>query len=107
MLLPTIYIGKLYCIKKKCGEKVQVIRRTASEWPKLAYILGIDYSVVKNIDYESRFKPEKAWAEALHHWMEEQTRLPVNWRTFIEALEEAEFNSLAMDLKLAVAELTA
>lgn len=93
-------------MKSKNQESVNVIETVASKWPRLAYALKIRDSKVQSIrkSYEGSNSAEEACEDALRYWMNAATKKPVNWKTLIEALEDIEHNTLAMNLKSVLTE---
>lgn len=84
---------------------VRVIQKAASKWKELAISLGVDYSLVKSIEY-SKSNCKDCCIEILNEWLEARTRIPVNWGTLITALQEVQLNFAAKELKLVLLEGT-
>lgn len=94
----------LYNLKNWRGKKIKVIETAALKWKQLALALNIRHTKVRITERSSMINPEEACSYMLEHWMDSSTREPVNWKTLIEALKEAEFITLAKDVELALVE---
>ena len=70
----------------------------AARWNDLAVQLQIPHYEVETIGRDSR-DCKSAVDKMMCHWLNGSARLPVTWRTLLEALEDAEFTTLATDLK--------
>lgn len=83
------------------NKEIKVIERAASEWKKLAAHLYIADAKIGNIA-KSNNDVESACEKALSYWIQDSTRLPVNWGTLLKALRHADLNTLAYDLDQAL-----
>ena len=70
----------------------------AARWNDLAIQLELPHYEIKIIEHDSR-DSKKAVDDVIFYWLNGSARLPVTWRTLLEALEDAEFTTLAADLK--------
>ena len=70
----------------------------AARWNKLAVQLDFPLYKIETIERDSK-DCENAMDKLICHWLNGSARLPVTWRTLLEALEDAEFTALATDLK--------
>ena len=70
----------------------------AARWNKLAIQLDFPHYKIETIERDSK-DCENAVDKMIFHWLSGSARLPVTWRTLLEALQDAEFTALAADLK--------
>ena len=90
---------QLYRLQGRSGHTVSVIQTAAPRWRRLAYSLHLPGAVVDSIELSSQFQAETACERALRHWMTTATRQPVVWGTLLQALRDADLNTLATDLE--------
>ena len=66
------------------------------KWEDLALFLEFDYDVIKIIrDNNKRDTCVEACEEMLHRWLEGEACQPVTWGRLIEAIRDAELDTLA------------
>ena len=70
----------------------------AARWSDLAFQLELPHYEIKTIKHDARDSKE-AVDDVIFYWLNGSARLPVTWRTLLEALQDAEFTALATDLK--------
>lgn len=90
---------QLYRLQGRNGHTVKVIETAAGSWQKLAYSLHIAEARVGIIEKESPQDPEKGCEKALCYWMNAATHKPVVWGTLVQALRDADLNTLATDIE--------
>ena len=96
---------KIYQLEQLTGpdsKTVSIIDSVAAKWEELAIALRIDVSTIERIrrDYSSDCR--EACSEMLTKWLKMDhngERKSVNWTTLIQSLIDAEFSSLARELK--------
>ena len=71
----------------------------AARWSDLAVQLELPHYEIETIEHDSNKDCKKAMDKLISYWLKGSARLPVTWRTLLEALEDAEFTALATDLK--------
>ena len=85
------------------GGRVQVINEVAAIWEDLAYSLHFKAHDIANIKNNVHpFTLTAACREVLIMWLHGKRRKPVNWRTLLEALEDAGQGQLATELRAVV-----
>ena len=70
----------------------------AARWSDVAVQLELPDSEIEIIEHDSK-DCKKAMDKLISHWLNGSARLPVTWRTLLEALQDTEFTALATDLK--------
>ena len=97
--------GQLYTLKSRRGKTLHVIQSAAPSWRKLALALHLSPPAVESIEISSFYQTERACETSLCRWMSEApTGQPVCWATLLQALRDADLNSLATDLQLVLIE---
>ena len=83
----------------KVGErKLALIGKVSPCWEEMAYHLGLSDHVVRIIKCDI-VGCEKSCRETFRRWLDGQGCQPVTWERLIEALKDAERNSLAERLQ--------
>ena len=97
--------GELYTLKSRRGRTLHVIQSAAPSWRRLAHALGLSPPAVHSIEISSFYQTEGACETALCQWMSEAPAgQPVCWSTLLQALRDADLNSLATGLHLVLME---
>lgn len=78
---------------------VKVIGSVASRWDRVAVRLHFDHHDIERINRDHR-RTIPSCQTMFGEWIDGERRKPVNWKTLITALEEAEFSELASDLQV-------
>ena len=89
---------QLHILRSSSGQTVKVRVGVAARWSDLAFQLELPHYEIKTIEHHAR-DSKKAVDDVIYHWLNGSARLPVTWRTLLEALQDAEFTTLAIDLK--------
>ena len=89
---------QLHILRSSSGQTVKVRDCVASKWNDLAVQLELPHYEIETIERDSR-DCKSAVDKIICHWLNGSARMPVTWRTLLEALEDAEFTALATDLK--------
>ena len=92
---PNFY--QLQKVQGKYGE-IRVIDTIAGRWEEVAIALHLSPSAIEAVRGSST-RSESAAMSILTRWYEGSGRTPVDWKTFIDSLENAKFHVLAQDLK--------
>ena len=96
---------QLHILRSSSGQTVKVRDCVAARWNDLAAQLEIPHYDIETIERDSR-DCKNAVDKLICHWLNGSARLPVTWRTLLEALEDAEFTALATDLKTVLESFT-
>ena len=97
--------GQLYTLKSRRGRTLHVIKSAAPSWRRLAHALNLSTSAVDSIEISSFYQIERACETSLCRWISEAPAgQPVCWATLLQALRDADLNSLATDLQLVLME---
>ena len=88
----------LHILRSSSGQTVKVRDSTAARWSNLAVQLDIPPHKIQTIERDCK-DSEHAVDKVIFNWLIGSARQPVTWRTLLEALEDAEFTTLATDLK--------
>ena len=99
--VPTI--ATLYCFKytdtRGGTQRIRIIEKIATRWRQLGASLKFSTSSLDIIDADNRGKVEACTERLLSLWLEghvqEDSRAPITWRTFLEALRDANLVQLA------------
>ena len=81
------------------GKVVKVIKIVAGKWERVAVRLLFDQHDIERINRDHHQTIPSCQA-MFAEWIDGEHRKPVNWKTLITALEEAEFSELASDLQV-------
>ena len=84
------------------GKKVEIIRKAAGVWERIATRLHFEGDEIKRIARDNHHKTEDACRDVFSQWRQGKGRQPKTWQTVIKAVEEAELSELAKDLKCAL-----
>lgn len=79
---------------------VKVIKSVAARWEDVAMRLHFNHNNIQRIKRDSHFQTIPSCRTMFAEWIDGERRKPVNWKTLITALEEAEFSELASDLQV-------
>ena len=90
---------QLHILRSSSGQTVKVRVGVAARWSDLAVQLELADCEIEIIEHDSNKDCKKAMDKLISHWLKGSARMPVTWRTLLEALEDAEFTALATDLK--------
>ena len=99
--VPTI--ATLYCFKyigtRGGTQRIRIIEKIATRWRQLGASLKFSTSSLEIIDADNRGKIEACTERMLSLWLEghvqEDSQAPITWRTFLEALRDANLVQLA------------
>ena len=102
--MPTI--ATLYCFKytdtRGGTQRIRIIERIAPRWRQLGACLKFSASSLDIIDADKRGQVEACTERMLSLWLEghaqEDSQEPITWRTFLEALRDANLVQLADNL---------
>ena len=92
-------IHELQLLHGEDGETVRVIDKTAAKWEELAYGLHFESHDVANIKKNNPSDVTAACREVLIQWEAGKGRKPVEWRTLLQALEDAQLDEVAPKLR--------
>ena len=81
---------------------MKVTRKVASKWEQVAWALHVTPEEADIIKRDNPLDCVLACEKVLQHWMNEETRCPVTWRTLLDGLRESNFITLANDLEEAL-----
>ena len=81
------------------GKVVKVIKSVAARWEDIAVRLHFDHNIIKHIKRDNHHQTIPSCRTMFGEWLDSKNRKPVNWKTLITALKEAEFSELASDLQ--------
>ena len=102
--MPTI--ATLYCFKytdtRGGTQRIRIIDKIAPRWRRLGACLKFSTDSLDIIDADNHGKVEACTERMLSLWLEghvlEDSRAPITWRTFLEALRDANLVQLADNL---------
>ena len=92
-------IHELQLLHGEDGETVRVINEAAAKWEELAYGLHFESHDVANIKKNNPSDVTAACREVLIQWEAGKGRKPVEWRTLLQALEDAQLDEVAPKLR--------
>ena len=99
-------IATLYCFKytdtRGGTQRIRIIEKIAPRWRQLGACLKFSTSSLEIIDADKRGQVEACTERMLSLWLEghvqEDSRAPITWRTFLEAMRDANLVQLADNL---------
>ena len=92
-------IHELQLLHGEDRETVRVIDKAAAKWEELAYGLHFESHDVANIKKNNPSDVTAACREVLIQWEAGKGRKPVEWRTLLQALEDAQLDEVAPKLR--------
>ena len=103
-IVPTI--ATLYCFKytdtRGGTQRIRVIEKIATRWRQLGACLKFSTDSLDIINADNRGRVEACTERMLSLWLEghvqEDSRAPITWRTFLEALRDTNLVQLADNL---------
>ena len=83
------------------GDKnLKIIQKVGVSWRDVAYALEFDDDLVKNIEHNTLNKDcVAACYETFRRWLRGEACQPLTWGRLIEALKDAERDTLARELE--------
>ena len=83
------------------GKEVEIIRSISAKWMTVGVHFNFDRygHMISLIDVHYPSDPEACCAEMMEKWVGGKGRQPANWATLVEVLRNAEFITLADEVK--------
>ena len=81
------------------GKVVKVITHVAAEWERVATRMYFGHNIIDCIKRDNHYQTVSCCRKMFGEWLGGKGREPVNWKTLITALEEADFSELASELQ--------
>ena len=85
--------------KTSTSKVISIIREIGTNYFALGIHLLQDETGARVTSMSHHQSPEEATRNILCQWLQGSGKLPVTWKTLIEALEKAELCSLAKDIR--------
>lgn len=71
----------------------------AAKWQDLAAQLKFESGVIEIIETKSKGCCEDAFDDLMRRWLRGAGKQPASWKTLLQALDAADFKTLASDVK--------
>ena len=91
-------LHQLNCLKVG-SKQLKLVQRIGVDWKQLGLALEFDYDLIEIIERNSHYRIEESCYELLNRWLDGEACQPTTWARLIEALRDAEYSELAIQLK--------
>ena len=81
------------------GKKIKIIEHVSAKWDRVATRLHFELHVIDTIRRDCTQQATSACQTVFAKWLNGEGRKPVNWRTLIDALAEADLSFIAQELE--------
>jgi hypothetical protein len=83
------------------GKVVKVIESVAARWEEVAVRLYFNHHAIERIKRDNHYQTTPSCRTMFGEWIDGkgEIRQPINWKTLVTVLKEAEFSELASDLQ--------
>ena len=97
-------LAKLLVLKTHGGKKIRIIKRVATFWRQLGFLMDFD-EIGTQLDIIEKNNPSNAEAccqAMFQHWVKGNGVKPCSWRKLIELLDDCDQEVLAKEIQTAL-----